>query len=79
MSYHEDLDLDYIETIRNAIQSYKGFTTLEKEYGLKHIHKWIEDNGNLDTFIEKFSEISLDINPFILEYDLARIPELSTQ
>jgi hypothetical protein len=70
MSYQEYSS--YIETICNAIKSYKGFTTAEKEYGLQNIHKWIDENGNLDTFIRKFSELSLDINPFILDYNLAR-------
>jgi hypothetical protein len=69
MSYAEN----YIKSICDAIQAYRGFTTAEKEYGVKNIHKWIEENGNLDTFIKKFSEISLDINPFISEYKLAKI------
>lgn len=71
MSYEKKSN--YIETICNAIESYRGFTTSEKAYGLKHIHNWIEDNGNLDTFIKKFSEISLDINPFISELRLEKI------
>ncbi len=70
MSYQEKAN--YIETICNAIESYRGFTTSEKAYGLKYVHQWIEDNGNLDTFIKKFSEISLDINPFISEYNLLK-------
>ncbi|NOZ90150.1 MAG: hypothetical protein GXO60_02570 [Epsilonproteobacteria bacterium] len=74
MSYTENFNYyNYIETICDAIKSYKGFTTSEKEYGLQNIHKWIEENGNLDTFIKKFSEISLDINPFISEYKLSTI------
>jgi len=69
MSYHENVG--YIEAICHAIQSYQGFTTTEKAYGLRNIHKWIDEHGNLDIFIKKFSEISLDINPFISEYKLA--------
>jgi len=69
MSYQENVN--YIEVISKAIQSYRGFTTHEKAYGLRNIHKWIDEHGNLDIFIKKFSEISLDINPFISEYKLA--------
>jgi len=69
MSYQENTN--YIKAIQHAIQSYQGFTITEKAYGLRNIHKWIGEQGNLDIFIKKFSEISLDINPFISEYKLA--------
>ena len=68
MSYQENIN--YIEAIRHAIQSYKGFTVGEKAYALKNIHEWIDEDGNLDTFIKKFSEIYLDVKPFISEYKL---------
>ena len=63
----------YIEMICNAIQSYKGFTTSEKEFAQNNMHNWIDNTGSLNNLIEKFSEISLDIRPFIQEKKLAYI------
>jgi len=63
----------YIEMICNAIQSYKGFTISEKEFAQKNMHNWIDNTGSLNNLIEKFSEISLDIRPFIQEKKLAYI------
>jgi len=62
----------YIETICNAIKSYQGFTSSEKEYGLNNIQECIDCNGNLDTLISKFAQISLDIRPFLREKQLVR-------
>lgn len=59
--------VNYIEHLRHAIQSYRGFTQREKPYGLKHISDWIERSNGLEVFIKKFSEISLDVRPFLLE------------
>ncbi len=61
----------YIEMICNAIQSYNGFTTSEKEFAQNNMHNWIDNTGSLNNLIEKFSEISLDIKPFIQEKKLA--------
>jgi len=65
MSHTEKMN--FIENLRKAIQSYRGFTTSEKLYGETNIYQWIGSDGNLDTLIKKFSEISLDIKPFLLE------------
>ena len=62
--------VNYIEHLRNAIQSYRGFTQREKSYGLKHISDWIESSNGLEVFIKKFSELSLDVQPFLLENKL---------
>jgi hypothetical protein len=61
----------YIEMICNAIQSYKGFTTSEKEFAQKNMHNWIDNTCCLNKLVEKFSEISIDIKPFIKEKKLA--------
>jgi len=61
----------YIEMICNAIQSYKGFTSSEKKFAQDNMHKWIDNTGSLNNLIEKFSEMSLDIKPFIKEKKLA--------
>ncbi|MCK5853593.1 MAG: hypothetical protein KAG56_00140 [Sulfurovaceae bacterium] len=70
MSYQEKMS--FIESLRIAIQSYQGFTISEKTYGLKHIHSWIGNNGSLDVFIQKFSDLSLDIKPFLLDEKFLR-------
>jgi hypothetical protein len=62
----------YIEAIYNAIKSYQGFTSSEKEYGLHNIQECIDCDGNLDTLIKKFAQISLDIQPFLVEKQLIR-------
>jgi len=56
-----------IEKLRNAVQSYRGFTQTEKCYAHKHLPEWVGTKGELDTFIKKFSEHSLDIQPFLYE------------
>ena len=63
----------YIEMICNAIQSYKGFTSSEKKFAQDNMHNWIDNTGSLNNLIEKFSEISLDIKPFIREKKLAYV------
>ena len=68
MSHQEKMN--FIERLRTAIQLYPGFTSSEKRYGLEHIHSWIGVNGSLDIFIKKFSELSLDIRPFLLDEKL---------
>jgi len=57
----------YIENLRNALQSYQGFTQTEKCYAHQNLPDWIGAKGELDTFIKKFSEISIDVRPFLLD------------
>ena len=70
MSHQEKMN--FIERLRIAIQSYQGFTSSEKTYGLNHLHSWIGANGSLETFIQKFSDLSLDIKPFLLDEKFLR-------
>jgi len=70
MSHQEKMN--FIENLRIAIQSYNGFTTSEKKYGENNIYQWMGSDGNLDTFVQKFAELSLDIRPFLLEKNLIR-------
>jgi len=65
MSHQEKMN--FIQNLRTAIQSYKGFTSSEKTYGLTNIQNWIGANGSLELFIQKFSDISLDIKPFLID------------
>jgi|AAUQ01.1.fsa_nt_gi hypothetical protein len=57
----------FIEKLRTAVKSYQGFTQREKSYADKHLPNWIGAKGELDTFIQKFSEQSIDIQPFLVE------------
>jgi hypothetical protein len=58
----------YIEKLRNALQSYKGFTQIEKNYAHLHLPTWIGTKGELDVFINKFSEkFALNIHPFLYD------------
>ena len=63
----------YIEQLRNALQSYRGFTQLEKNYAHLHLPSWVGAKGELDTFIKKFSErFSLNVQPFLSEINLIK-------
>ncbi|NOZ89962.1 MAG: hypothetical protein GXO60_01610 [Epsilonproteobacteria bacterium] len=64
--------LNYRETLSREILSYAGFTTKEKQFGISNLNL-IDENGNVDKFIEKFEELSLDIRPFIQERGLTRV------
>jgi len=71
MSHQEKVN--YIEQLRNLLQSYKGFTQIEKNYAHLHLPMWIEARDEFDTFIKKFSEkFSLDIQPFLFENKLLK-------
>jgi len=63
---------DYIKQLHKAIESYRGFTSSEKQYAKTNIYQWIDNNGSLDIFIKKFAEISVDIKPFLLEKSFVR-------
>jgi len=54
-----------IELIEKELPNYNGLTKSEKDFGLQHLNEWIPENGYLDTLIDKFSEKSLDITPFL--------------
>lgn len=68
MSHEEKAN--FVEKIRNALLSYKGFTQKEKHYADVNLNRWIGAQGELDLFIKKFSEISLDVRPFLFEKQL---------
>jgi len=63
----------YIEKLRNALQSYRGFTQLEKNYAHLHLPTWIGAKGELELFIKKFSEkFSIDVQPFLFDMNLTK-------
>ena len=63
---------NFIEKLRNAVQSYRGFTQIEKCYAHKHLPEWIGKKGELDIFIKKFSERFIDVQPFLIETKLIK-------
>jgi len=63
----------YIEKLRNALQSYKGFTQIEKNYAHLHLPTWIGAKGELDVFMKKFSEkFSIDVQPFLFDLKITK-------
>jgi hypothetical protein len=59
---------NFVEMLRNALQSYRGFTQIEKNYAHLHLPEWIGPKGELDIFIKKFAEnFSIDVRPFLFE------------
>jgi len=63
----------YIEKLRNALQSYKGFTQIEKNYAHLHLPTWIGAKGELDVFMKKFSEkFSIDVQPFLFDLQITK-------
>ena len=63
----------YIEKLRNALQSYRGFTQIEKNYAHLHLPNWIETKGELDVFMKKFSEkFSIDVRPFLFDLKITK-------
>jgi len=70
MSHQEKVN--FIEQLKNAIQSYRGFTQTEKSYASKYLPEWIGAKGELDLLIKKFSEQSLDIQPFLSENNFSK-------
>lgn len=63
--------LNYRELLGKEILAYSGFTKGEKQFGLSNLDL-VDENGNIDKFVEKFEELSLDIRPFIQERGLSR-------
>jgi len=61
-----------IEILQVEMKKYCGLTKAEKEYGLSNLNEWVPENGRLDTLIEKFSEKSLDIKPFLEQINLLK-------
>ena len=61
-----------IEILQTELPKYCGLTKSEKNFGLSHLDEWIPSDGHLDTLIDKFSEKSLDIKPFLDQIGLLK-------
>lgn len=65
-----DRELNQVNIIQNALASYGGFTSGEKKYFSANLAEWISKDKSLNYLISKFSEISLDIRPFLKQNGL---------
>jgi hypothetical protein len=63
-------ELNQVNIIQNALSSYRGFTSSEKKYCSDNIVDWIAKDKTLNLLISKFSEISLDVKPFLKQNGL---------
>ncbi len=63
-------ELNQVNVIQNALNSYEGFTSGEKKYCNDNLVEWISEDKSLDVLVSKFSEISLDAKPFLRENGL---------
>lgn len=60
-----DRELNQAYVIQSALSKYAGLTSGEKEYCSDNLLNWISKDKTLNLLIFKFSEISLDIKPFL--------------
>ena len=62
---------NFVEMLRNALQSHRGFTQIEKNYAHLNLPEWIGPKGEVDLFIKKFAEhFSLDVQPFLFDLNI---------
>ncbi|CAA6808842.1 MAG: Unknown protein [uncultured Sulfurovum sp.] len=66
----QDRELNQVNIIQNALSGYVGFTSGEKQYFSANLSEWISEDKSLNHLISKFSEISLDIKPFLKQNGL---------
>ena len=67
MGHHKE----YIEKIKEALPKTKHLTDEEKTNTMKHIEEWLAEDEADGYFIEKLSELSINIKPFLQEIGLA--------
>lgn len=63
-------ELNQENVIQNALNSYRGFTSGEKKYCNDNLVEWIDKDKTLNLLVSKFSEISLDVRPFLKQNGL---------
>ena len=61
----QDREINQAYVIQNALSGYEGLTSSEKTYCSENVVEWISKDKTLNLLIEKFSEISLNIRPFL--------------
>lgn len=65
-----DRELNQVNIIQNGLSRYQGFTSGEKQYLRENLSEWISEDKSLNNLISKFSEISLDVKPFLKQNGL---------
>ncbi len=66
----QDRELNQVYVIQQALNSYDGLTSGEKKYCTDHLVEWVSKDKTLNVLISKFSEISLDLRPFLKQNGL---------
>lgn len=67
-----NLEINRENIIQNALRDYQGFTSGEKKYCIDHLSDWISSDKGLDVMIQKLSEKSLDVKPFLRQIGLLK-------
>ena len=68
MGQNRELDQAYV--IQNTLSEYDGLTSGEKKYCSDNLVEWVSEDKSLNLLISKFSEISLDLKPFLQQNGL---------
>jgi len=65
-----DREINQVNIIQNALNSYEGFTSGEKKYCIDHLSEWVAEDKTLNLLISKLEEKSLDAKPFLTKLGL---------
>ena len=65
-----DRELNQAYVIQNALSGYVGLTSGEKKYCNDNLVDWVAEDKTLNLLISKFSELSLDVRPFLKQNGL---------
>ena len=68
MGHDRELNQTYV--IQKALSDYNGLTSGEKKYCNDNLVEWVSQDKSLNLLISKFSEISLDVRPFLKQNGL---------
>ncbi len=68
----QNIEMNQLNMIENALQDYKGFTQGEKMYCINNLSEWISKDTSLGLMINELSLKSLDARPFLKQIGLVR-------
>jgi len=66
----QNIEMNQLNMIENALQDYKGFTQGEKMYCINNLSEWISKDTSLGLMINELSLKSLDARPFLKQLGL---------
>jgi len=66
----QDREINQVFVIKNALNSYSGLTSGEKQYCNDNLVDWVSQDKSLNLLITKLSEKSLNIKPLLQETGL---------